>query len=174
MNPPNVPDGKFFAWLGQFQWVHRLGILDSYTIFRTDLQLANNQLLSLYQLALCERYSVRGYQETTLLRYNAVITSLEGRVPLVRNTSWADYLELAPFLDYGRGWNTAVATVGQKYLYSVGAGLRWGVTIPQPIPIRPQFEIYWGHPIKSRPNFSNDKNTLQDNGIHLQFVLGVF
>ena len=24
-----VPDGRFFAWLGQFQWVRRLGILDS-------------------------------------------------------------------------------------------------------------------------------------------------
>src|SRR4030095_9236674 len=54
VNPNGLPDGKFFSWLGQFQWVRRLGILDSYLIFRTDVQLANDPLLTLEQI------SVRG------------------------------------------------------------------------------------------------------------------
>ena len=29
INSQGLPDGKFFAWLGQFQWVRRLGILNS-------------------------------------------------------------------------------------------------------------------------------------------------
>jgi len=28
-----IRDGRFFAWLGQFQWVRRLGILDTQMIF---------------------------------------------------------------------------------------------------------------------------------------------
>ncbi len=174
INPGNIPDGRFFSWLGQFQWVRRLGILDAYTILRTDVQLANDPLMSLEQMAIGGRYSVRGYRETTLLRDNAVITSLEPRVPLVRNVAWADYLEFAPFIDYGRGWNTDTPTPSRKDLFSVGLGLRWGLTIPSPIPLRPQFEVYWGHPIKSRPSSSGDRNRLQNNGVHLQFLLGIF
>jgi len=174
INSGNVPDSKFFAWLGEFQWVRQLGILNAYAIFRSDIQLANDPLIDLEQVAIGGRYSVRGYRENTLLRDNAVITSLEGRLPLILNMPWADYLELAPFFDYGRGWNTKGPTDGPRYLASVGVGLRWGVTLrTTPIPLRPEFEVYWGHPLKPRPS-TQDKNALQDNGVHLQFVLGIF
>jgi hemolysin activation/secretion protein len=173
LNSDNIPDSKFFAWLGEFQWVRRLGLLDSYFVFRSSVQLANDPLLSLEQVAIGGRYSVRGYQENTLLRDNAVLTSLEGRLPLLRNVPWADYLEIATFFDYGRGWNTKVSTDPPNYLASVGVGLRWGATVRTFIPLRPQFEIYWGHHLTNPPP-GQVKNTLQDNGIHLQFVLEVF
>ena len=115
VNDNGLPDGKFFAWLGQFQWVRRLGVLDSYFIFRSDVQLANDPLLSLEQISVGGRYSVRGYRENTLLRDRALITSFETRLPLIplmRNFFGVDlnsygfqYLELAPFYDFGRGWN---------------------------------------------------------------------
>jgi hemolysin activation/secretion protein len=165
------PDGRFFAWLGQFQIVQRLPWRDIQVLARADLQLADDALLSLEQLAVGGRYSVRGYPENTLIRDNAFLASVEVRVPIVRNVWWADSLELAPFYDYGRGWNAKGDTPKPLDLSSVGIGLRWGVTIPAVVPIRPQFEIYWGRPLR---NVTTSGGDLQDKGIHFQFVLSAF
>jgi hemolysin activation/secretion protein len=170
-NDGGLPDGRFFAWLGQFQWVRRLGILDSYSIFRTDLQLSDDPLLSLEQISVGGRYSVRGYRENTMLRDRAIITSLETRVPLIRDVFWADFLELAPFFDFGRAWNRERKTPGPQDISSVGVGVRWALTTSWPVPIRPQFELYWGHRLRK---VEKPGGPLQDNGIHLQFILGVF
>jgi hemolysin activation/secretion protein len=189
VNPNGLPDGKFFAWLGQFQWVRRLGVLDSYFIFRTDVQLANDPLLSLEQISVGGRYSVRGYRENTMLRDRALITSFETRLPLMPliqkflgadlNTYGFQYLELAPFYDFGRGWNKEQNTPEPQDISSVGVGLRWGLTVTPSgphffgwlPPLRPQFEVYWGHRLRK---VFNPRDSLQDNGVHMQFILGVF
>jgi hemolysin activation/secretion protein len=171
INHDGTPDSRFFAWLGQFQWVRRLGFLDIQTILRTDVQLTDDPLMSLEQIALGGRYSVRGYRENTVLRDMAVISSLEARLPLVRNTRWADYLELAPFVDFGRGWNRRQPESGPQDITSIGVGLRWALTFFWPVPIRPQFEIYWGHRLRK---VERPENTLQDNGLHLQFTIEAF
>ena len=49
-----------------------------------------------------------------MLRDRAIITSLEIRVPLIQNVFWADFLELAPFVDFGRGWNRQQKTPEPK------------------------------------------------------------
>ena len=172
VNKNGLPDGTFFAWLGQFQWVKRLGLLDSYLIFKSDFQFSSAPLLSLDQFSVGGRYSVRGYRENTLLRDQAILTSLEARLPVVKDTFWADYLELAHFVDFGKGWNKNTPTPDPKKLYSVGAGLRWALTLLRPVPIRPQFEVYWGHRLKDV--FSPKDKVLQDHGIHMQFILGIF
>jgi hemolysin activation/secretion protein len=181
VNDNGLPDGKFFAWLGQFQWVRRLGVLDSYLIFRTDVQLANDPLLSLEQISVGGRYSVRGYRENTMLRDRALITSIETRLPLLplmRNFLGVDlaaygmeYLELAPFFDFGRGWNKEQPTPKPQDISSVGVGLRWALTVPSFVNLRPQFEVYWGHRLRK---VFNPRDSLQDNGVHLQFILGIF
>jgi len=171
INNNGEPDGRFFAWLGQFQWVRRLPVLDTQLIFRTDVQLSDDALLSLEQIAVGGRYSVRGYRETTLLRDSALLTSLEMRVPLIRNTPWADYLELASFIDFGRAWNRRQPTPDPPDISSVGVGIRWALTILWPVPVRPQFELYWGHRLR---RVETSGGSLQDNGIHLQFVLAMF
>jgi hemolysin activation/secretion protein len=171
INRKGVPDGKFFAWLGQFQWVRRLGVLDSYVIFRTDLQMSDDPLLSLEQISVGGRYSVRGYRENTMLRDWAFITSLETRVPLIRNAFGLDYVELAQFVDFGRGWNRETKTPDPQDISSVGVGIRWGLTSLWPVVLRPQFELYWGHRLRT---VEKPGGRLQDHGIHLQFILGVF
>jgi hemolysin activation/secretion protein len=165
------PDSRYFAWLGQFQWVQRLPVLDVQLVFRTDLQVASDALLTLEQVAVGGRYSVRGYRENTLVRDSALLTSLEARIPLVRNTKWADTLEVAPFVDYGRGWNARGTTPEPPDLASIGIGLRWALTIPWIVPIRPSLEVYWGHPLRSVETEGGD---LQDEGLHFQFVLTGF
>ena len=171
INHNGQPDSRFLAWLGQFQWVQRLGIMDSQLIFRTDVQLADDSLMSLEQIVLGGRYSVRGYRETTMLRDRALITSVELRVPVVRNRAWADFIDVGPFFDFGRGWDKNRSTPPPRDISSVGVGLRWGLTFTWPVRLRPQFELYWGHRLRK---VDRPENTLQDNGLHFQFVLGAF
>jgi len=171
INESGLPSGKFFAWLGQFQWVRRLPVLDSQLILRADTQLTSDSLLGLEQFAVGGRYTVRGYRENTFVRDNAVVVSLEARVPMVRNVRWADYLELAPFFDYGRAWNANPPGDHPADISSAGIGLRWGARIPAAIPLRTQLEVYWGRPFR---NIQTTGGNLQDRGIHLQFIVGAF
>lgn len=183
----DVPDGRFFSWLGQAQWASRLPILDTQLIARADLQLTPDPLLTLEQVSVGGRFTVRGYRETTLVRDNAFLASVEARVPLVRNARFADYLELAPFYDYGRAWNSRGDTPDPVDISSAGMGLRWAVTIPAgPIFVRPQFEIYFGYRLRN-VRITGQSDRFQDviverdrqgqkgkAGIHFQFVLSVF
>jgi hemolysin activation/secretion protein len=193
VNHNGLPDGIFFAWQGQFQWVQRFsqfswfqslrqypwlqrtGLLDTYAIFRSELQYSDSPLLSLEQVSIGGRYSVRGYRENTMLRDRAVLTSFEVRLPVVNNTAWADYLELAPFVDFGKGWDVKLKTPDPTDISSVGIGFRWARTFSNtfesPVSIRPQFEFYWGYRLRT---VFNPRNSLQDNGIHLQFGIEVF
>jgi len=114
---------------------------------------------------------VRGYRENTLVRDNAFLTSLEARVPLVRNTRWADYLELAPFIDFGRAWDTARQTPDPQDIASVGIGLRWAATVPLLVPLRPTLEVYWGHKLR---DVTTPGGNLQDMGVHFQVTLTAF
>uniref|UniRef100_A0A7C4RTX9 ShlB/FhaC/HecB family hemolysin secretion/activation protein n=1 Tax=Desulfatirhabdium butyrativorans TaxID=340467 RepID=A0A7C4RTX9_9BACT len=168
----DIPDSRYLAWLGQFQWVRKYSLWDSQSVFRTDIQLANEPLLSLEQIAVGGRYSVRGYRENQVVRDNAMISSIEWRIPVVRDKSWADMVQLAPFLDYGRAWNTKLFTPDPKDLTSIGIGLRWDRKSKPPHTLYPQFEIYWGIPLRHID--SGMEWNLQDAGIHFQFSVAVF
>ena len=168
-NESGVADSQYLSWLGQFQWVRRESRSGAQLILRTDIQLANDSLLSVEQIALGGRHTVRGYRENQLVRDNAIISSFETRIPVVRDKQWADSLELIPFFDWGRGWNTETSTPTPKTIASMGVGLRWTVTLPFRYPIKPEFEIFWGHDMKDTKTEGGD---LQDDGIHLRFSLG--
>jgi hemolysin activation/secretion protein len=167
----DVPDGRFVAWLGQFQLARRLSDWGLQGLARLDVQLASAPLLPLEQIAVGGRYSVRGYRENQLVRDNAVIGSVEARVPVVRSVSWADVVELASFVDAGTAWNTRLATPDPRTLYSIGLGVRWALTLTTPLPLRSEFELYWGVPLK---HVKTQGGNLQDHGLHLQFVVTVF
>jgi len=168
----HIPDGRFFAWLLQCQWARRFKFLDIQTIARIDLQVANKSLLPLEQISVGGRYSVRGYRENTLVRDNGFIASLESRIPVIRNHPLADFLEFCQFADFGTAWNTDLPTLQPRSIGSVGLGLRWGVTFKYPVLLRPQFEIYWGVPLKHVDTPGNWN--LQDSGIHFRFLLAAF
>ena len=69
---------------------------------------------------------------------------------------------LAPFFDFGHGWQTTVATPGTppKTLASVGIGAIWNFWRGS------HFEIYYGKQLK---RYDTDRDNLQDHGIHLQW-----
>jgi hemolysin activation/secretion protein len=173
----DLPDSRFFAWLGQFQWVRQfgpqpqVGLPDTQLIVRSDWQLANKPLLTLEQFAIGGRYTVRGYPQNTLVQDNGFVASVEARIPIVRNARWADYLELAPFFDYGHGWNSDRASANVDDLSGVGVGLRWGLSARSRLPLRSQLEVYWGYPLQQINTLAT---AVEGNGLYFQLLFGVF
>jgi len=107
-----------------------------------------------------------------MVRDQALISTLEARIPLVRDKGITEYLQAAAFLDYGNAWNKEFDTPSPRTISSIGLGLRWaGIIKKASFLIRPKFELYWGHALK---NVDNPDDDLQDDGIHFQFVLQNF
>lgn len=156
------PDGQFFAWLGQAQFAQRVPTFDGVRILaRFDVQITNRPLLALEQFVVGGRTSVRGYRENQLVRDNGLSGSLEllVPVPLGEWLDWRPTLDLATFVDAGYSWNTDRPTGRMTTLVSVGLGAQIGLTE------RLHMEVYWAHPLKSRPGFSDA--SLQEHGITL-------
>jgi hemolysin activation/secretion protein len=166
------PDGQFFAWLGQFQWARRLRFWESELLFRTDLQIAGDPLLPLEKFSVGGARSVRGYRENQFVRDNGWSSSLEWRVPVFRlpipyltTRSDEGTVQIAPFFDIGRSWDTDTDTVEAEMLYSIGLGVRWDPTR------NIHAELYWGEALTPVENPSDD---LQDAGIHFQVLARLF
>lgn len=156
-------NAKFFSWLGQGQWLWQPQPWRVQVIGRGVVQLTDTHLFPLEQIAVGGRYSVRGYREYTLVRDNATLASLEARIPIVTTAAGVDLVHLAPFVDYGRAWETNVTTPTSppETLASVGLGLlvdfwEWA-----------HFEVYWGAQLN---HFRAGNDDLQDYGIHFQLV----
>jgi len=174
---PDTPDGQFFSWLGQAQFIKQFGeeLLGMQLLGRMDLQLTNSPLFPLEQVSLGGRYTVRGYREVTILRDNSFIASVEPRFPLLRWANGEPMVQFAPFIDVAHGWNlgdnrpapTAPITSFPDTLGSVGAGLRWNI-LPND---RASFEIYWGQQLKHVDRISH---VTQDHGVHLGIVVNLF
>jgi len=156
-NRGDVPDGKFLAVLGQFQWAHRLGWHDAGLIWRADVQLSQAPLLGMEQLALGGHATVRGYRENALVRDQGGVLSLEGRLPVWRGGAEAAVVEVAPFVDAGHGANRNRDTAGPDTLVSAGVGL---VGTLRGL----GFRVDWAHAFTDiEPAGEHD---LQDEGVH--------
>ena len=120
------PDGRFFAWRGQAQYV-RLLAPDTLFIFRTDAQLTPNPLVSLEQIGIGGARSVRGYRQDTLLTDNGILVSAEARLPIFRVRKVGGVLQVTPFVDFGYGWNNKEQPEIQdsNTLLGIGLGVLW-------------------------------------------------
>ena len=165
-NVPESADGRFFSWLGEAQWVRKLELLSTTLVARATAQLTPDHLFPLEQIAVGGRYSVRGYREYSLVRDNATLASIEARVPIYTTAAGIERLFIAPFVDYGRSWNSQVDTPDPKTLASVGAGLIWNIPWKDS-----RFEVYWGKQL-NRLKLGNDD--LQDHGIHFALSIQIF
>lgn len=164
---PNLPDARFFSWLGEAQLIRYLPWRRTQVVARGVAQLSNDHLFVLEQMAVGGRYSVRGYREYTLIRDNAVMASVEVRVPVYTTKAGVDALFLAPFVDIGHGWETTVPTpeTPPQTLASIGVGAIWNFWRGS------HFEVYWGKQLKE---FDTGRGNLQDHGVHLQLVVEAF
>ncbi len=166
-NSGPLPDGQFFSWLGQVQAVRRFDDWWGMQLLgQMSLQLANDRLFPLEQVPVGGRFSVRGYRESTLIRDNAFLASVESRFPVMSYVTGEPLLQFAQFVDLGRAWNAKGQTPDPQTLASVGLGLRWHI-LPRD---RAHFELYWGLPLN---HVLHPPGNLQDHGIHLQLVMQV-
>lgn len=152
----NAPDSRFFAWRGQAQWVQLLAP-DTLFLIRGDLQLAGDPLLPLEQFGLGGQLSVRGYRQDALLTDNGALVSAEARLPILRVPKIEGVLQLAPFIDVGKGWNHNGRNPSPDTLVGVGLGLLW----KQGDRFTARFD--WGYPLTS---IEGEKRTLQEKGLY--------
>ena len=124
---PTGPDGLFFLWRGQAQWVKQFAP-DSLLLLRSSAQFADRSLVPLQQYGLGGLNSIRGYPQNLLLVDNGLFGSAEYRLPIVRlGKNKKAILQLAPFFDIGHGWSygQGLNAGTSDTLAAVGLGLRW-------------------------------------------------
>ena len=160
------PDGHFFDWLGQAQYIRRLGDSDNLIIARLNGQIADRPLLSIEQLELGGISSIRGYLENQALTDNGVLASLELRLPLWEDKDHNSIFSLAPFTDFGVGWDN-VEVSGPVAAPNMG---RQGVAMPSAgmgLLFNPDkyfsAQLYWGYGFNRKQ--VPDGNSLQNQGI---------
>ncbi len=126
-NNGSLPDSEFFSWQGQAQWVKALA-REQLLVARLNGQWADSSLLSLEQFRLGGQGSVRGYRQDQSTADNGVFASVEMRFPLLSIPAWETTAQIAPFIDYGLGWNNGdQADPDPDDFLSVGTGLLWQV-----------------------------------------------
>lgn len=157
-------DGRFLSWLGQFQWVQALSP-NATLIARVGTQLTPDALLPLEQFSIGGLDTVRGYRQNQRVADNGVVGSVEVRFPILRSSDGTQSLQLAPFFDIGKVWNTARETPSPSTLASVGLGLRW--QLDPTLSVR----LDYGIPLN---RVNNEGNTLQDNGLFFSIQLQPF
>jgi hemolysin activation/secretion protein len=167
------PDGKFFDWLGQTQYIRKLGSSDNLLIFRLSGQIADRPLMSLEQVQMGGISSIRGYPENQALRDNAILSTVEFRLPLAVDKDHNSLVALAPFFDVGAGWNnvdvfgadpamTRATGTSAVTMPSVGIGL-----IATPVKYVTG-QIYWGYALNQRQD--PDGNSLQNQGVEFSLT----
>lgn len=163
LNGNHISD-QFFSWESQAQYLRVLAP-DTLFVFRTNLQLSPNELLSLEQFSIGGVYTVRGYPPDLLLADNGFSFSAEVRQNILKIPAWQTTLQLTPFFDFGTVWNNSDVELRKNTLYSVGLGLR--------LLIGNNFtaQLDWGIPLV---DLDYPVNSLQDNGIHFSIQYRLF
>jgi len=162
---PGEPNAEFFSWLGQAQYVRRLFNTQNQVILRLSGQWTSERLLALEQISVGGYNTVRGYIENQLVRDTGLISSVEFRVPVLFDKSGAGMLHLAPFFDFGGGWN-ADDSPSPTTICSAGIGLLLTATRHF------NAEIYWGH--RFREVEIPDNAGLQDYGVGIKVNINAF
>ena len=122
----NAPDGKFFGWRGQVQWLRQLNAPNNINLLvRSDLQLSPDELVPLEQFSLGGIDSVRGYRQDLLLGDSGFFLSTEVRIPFYRWSNRRSSLSVIPFVDFGTVWsNQDNINQDEDTIVSLGLGLQ--------------------------------------------------
>ncbi len=160
----DLPDSKFFSWIGQINYAHRLNDNGVQVVLRGSLQLANDTLLPLERFALGGHATVRGYRENYRVRDEGYFVSAELHYPLIHPADFSGHsLAIVPFADVGAAWNHNHRI--NETLSSTGIGLNWGWKIFSA-------QLYWAHAFNS-PDSQNEFD-IQDDGVHVQLSTQIF
>ncbi len=160
-----LPDSRFFSWQGQAQWV-RILAADTVLLARLNTQLADRPLLSLEQFAVGGFGSVRGYRQDTVVADNGIFASLEFWLPMLRSRKTQTLIQLIPFLDVSKGWNSGgKPDPDPNTLASVGLGLQWRQSD------KLSARLEWGIPLIT---IESRDRTLQEQGLYFSLQVNPF
>jgi hemolysin activation/secretion protein len=159
-------DSSFLSWLGQIRWLRRLSATNIIVVFRTDLQLSKDPLLPIEKFSIGGMDSVRGYRTNQLVRDNGLSSSIELRIPVIHTKQGEGIVHLAPFIDYGRSWNSDRDTPQPRTLASTGMGFLWKMNE------KINFQFYGAFDLKK--DVKTIDNDLQDKGIHFRLTVKLF
>lgn len=165
------PDSRFFGWRGQLLYLRLLSpatgnpSIGPTLLLRFDLQLASDALLPTEQLSLGGQATVRGYRQDVLLTDNGILASVEARLPIAQVPAVEGTLQVAPFIDFGTGWNTDRANPDTNTLVGTGFGLLW--QMGEKVKAR----LDWSIPLV---DIDSRDRTWQENGVYFQLEYNLF
>ena len=163
----NQADGRFFSWRGQFSYLRSLSQASTFgstLLVRSQLQLANDPLISTEQFSLGGINTVRGYRQDALLTDNGFLAAAELRLPILELEKINATLQFTPFIDFGTGWNNDEEETEFETLIGTGFGLLLQT------PERFSARVDWGIPLIN----NTDGDSLQEEGVYLQVEYGFF
>ena len=167
VDDPELPDSRFTALLGQFQWV-RLLSPQGQLVFRADGQWASDPLLGSEKYSIGGMDSVRAYRRDYAIRDKGWFTSLEYRhlvanVPVRANPAPNEgAVRLAAFVDYAEAWDVNGPGSVVTKLGGAGPGIRW-----EPAP-GAELSFYYGIRLTdAKP----PANTWPDRGLYFRFIV---
>lgn len=158
------PDSRFFSWRGQAVYSHLLKVSNNPKIInpslflRSDLQLSATSLVPIEQFGLGGQTSIRGYRQDAVLSDNGIVASAEIRVPVVQIPQLKSTVQVVPFFDFGKGWNTNRTNPKITNLASVGLGILLQSD-------RFSARLDWGIPLLK---LESSQRTWQENGVYFQ------
>ena len=153
----NKPDSEFVAWRGYTEYLRALSQRNMFSI-RSNIQLVNDSLPPVEQYTAGGVFSVRGYPQNIVTGDNGVFFSTELRHALVQNNKKQITLELIPFLDFAKVWNTKnELNRSVNTLVGIGTGLE--LSIRENLTAR----LDWGIPLV---DIDSSGDSLQENGIY--------
>jgi hemolysin activation/secretion protein len=168
------PDGTFFHWISQIQYIRRFKSLwDTELLLRTDIQVSADPLVPIEQFSLGGPLSVRGYRINTIVRDSGTSATVEVRIPVLRLLGRVPdgqhALYLVPFIDVGNAWNQGRDTPNPNTIWSPGIGLRYrfGTHLLA--------EFMWAADIVDLDRaVEPDDDNAQDHGIYFRLHLTAF
>ncbi|MFB2768130.1 ShlB/FhaC/HecB family hemolysin secretion/activation protein [Pelatocladus sp. BLCC-F211] len=160
------PDSEFLVWRGQMLYLRRLAqatprsTISPSLLLRSSIQLASDSLVPIEQFSIGGPTTVRGYRQDALVTDNGVVASVEARIPIFQTPEAKGVLQIAPFIDFGIGWNTGRSSPDPNTLVGLGCGLLW--QMGENFSAR----LDWGIPLVDIAN--SEGRTWQENGVYFQ------
>lgn len=170
INHHELPDSKYLLWRGDFRYLQALSDQTNLN-FQLGLQFANETLFTQEQLTLGGIDTVRGYAKDRFQGDNGFYFTAELNNTVWQVPKWNLALELSPFFDFGRIWNS-----DDFVLPSNNTIAAVGVALNLTIGDRLKAHFDYGIPLiedKLKAN-APETNTLQDRGIYFSLDYQVF
>lgn len=165
INDSESPDSQYLLWRGQARYLRAVSPKTNLSLQGT-LQFSNQPLFAEEQFLAGGVRSVRGYSRDIIQGDNGLSLSAELNREVWTIPKWDLRLELGPFFDFGRIWNTDDFPLQTNTLASLGVAAK--LSIAESVTA----DLAVGIPLIDAKLPEGD--SLQDNGIHFSFSVKPF